>query len=680
MIIFTCIDDKNVNIANVWLHSFFKHHKDSILKPVIYITDNVDPGRFKHFDVELRLVSCSEGCEGGRGFFEDSVQNAMTEMLHALDDLTERGEERVLYFDADVMFQGDVSLLADIPLSKDCWLAGRSDFVYGHDEIKMTKYAAIDFAYNHRITLNENYFNSGALVLHLEGLRNRVKSKGCQTLVEYYETNKGRYIFPDQDCLNELADNFFNLPDTYNAFQDLMLDPTLPECLVRRDELAEAKVVHFIGETKPWHWKDFDGRLVQVPVRRYMALVEECKNIVTEEFYGKVKANTLRLTDWLDSVARDISPLIGVREYMKLITQGMPYNTYPPENMMPLCQSPFTFYNPRQEGYRPCCSRHAPTFTPEGEWWNSKELRDFRKTMFQYRTLTDACKKCMALPHKGPGQYSFGFEPSHYDHATGHYRKDPVEVLVFVGNKCDLACVTCDSEHSDLYARNNPERNLPVPEQLVTINPMSILTRFDEARTGVLMGGETLMARGIYELVAHGLEHTQMFFPILTNGNKDLMKNKTFVDHIIPNKHRFNITVSLDGLREHNESIRTGINFDQVVANIRQSLELGLETAVHLTFSKHNLDCWPDFCRMLNDEGFFKYPQFLLHAGHVDEPLDHHPTLASLDMKGRALKGLEEFTEYKEWNLTEHQEGAIEVNFDVVRIFCNGNPNNSIRV
>lgn len=295
----------------------------------------------------------------------------------------------------------------------------------------------------------------------------------------------------------------------------------------------------------------------------------------------------------------------------------------------PLCRAPFTAFSHKPEGYRPCCSRHTPAVAyTDGDWWNSPYLKEFRKTMFSYETLTDACKRCMShLTVEDPG-YSQPFDMKDYNPVTGEVLTQPSQVYVFTGTKCDLGCEICDSTFSDTHAKMYPDRILEV-KVVTEDSPLHIIGRYNPKQF-VLYGGEPFVSRDLYDIVSLALTKKGTI-SFLSNGNRDLSKHPVFNELIVPNKDRFSITFSIDGTPEVNERTRKNVRTTQILANIRLCLELGVYCDVHFTSSKLNVGNYVDFIEWLFAEKLFSGDVFTMNAGTVDFPQEYQPEQLPLE-------------------------------------------------
>jgi len=136
--------------------------------------------------------------------------------------------DKILYLDCDTIALDDIQKLYNFTIDK--------------------YYAAVvedRYSNEHTTRLNqENYFNSGVLLLNLQKLR---EDNLYAKMLDYANENYDKLICPDQDILNAiLSPNIIYINKEWNM-QLSDREPT--------DELVinNAKIIHFAGIIKPWN-------------------------------------------------------------------------------------------------------------------------------------------------------------------------------------------------------------------------------------------------------------------------------------------------------------------------------------------------------------------------------------------------------------------------------------------
>lgn len=156
-----------------------------------------------------------------------------------LPGLVPQHMQRLLYLDCDVLVNGDLGPLWDLPLG-DAPLAAVRD---GTNRSAGER-GGIPGAGPH-IKATAPYFNSGVLLMNLPVWR---RTKVTEQCLEYLHEYEDRLRFPDQDALNLVTyGQWLRLERKWN---DTVL------WWVRPDEPTSdghIRVSHFVGPVKPWH-------------------------------------------------------------------------------------------------------------------------------------------------------------------------------------------------------------------------------------------------------------------------------------------------------------------------------------------------------------------------------------------------------------------------------------------
>ncbi|WP_194163224.1 radical SAM protein [Salinivibrio sp. VYel1] len=265
-------------------------------------------------------------------------------------------------------------------------------------------------------------------------------------------------------------------------------------------------------------------------------------------------------------------------------------------------------------------------------------MRQLRKNMFAYETLPQECKDCIDENGAGGEQYSHPFNLKDYNEATGVMRAQPSQVYLFTGNRCNLACETCDSTFSDKHAEVFPERVIPVEGEL--LDPMAIARKFSP-KQWVVYGGEPFIYENIYELTLMLLQKPGIV-SFLTNGMYNVKTHPVFQDMILPNHKKFSVCFSVDGDAALNEKIRIGASTKRILANAKICAEKGVTTDIHYTHSSLNSHGFVDFCKMLLDEGMYDYP-FSINTCPVEFPEAFSPKGLPNEEKRRVIEQVSDF-------------------------------------
>ncbi|MCP3966862.1 MAG: glycosyltransferase family 8 protein [Lentisphaerae bacterium] len=167
-----------------------------------------------------------------------------------LPELLPRELEKIIYFDTDIVINGDISELWDIDLGSKP-LAAVRDYLVLKSPVQLRQL-------KNTIKIKEDqYFNSGSLVFNLDLLRNENFTEKCLC---WAHKNLNQIMYPDQDIMNAVtAGNWLRLPPKYNASHFLGDADNCFFNIWSQSEILEARkkpvVIHYIGRCKPWHYK-----------------------------------------------------------------------------------------------------------------------------------------------------------------------------------------------------------------------------------------------------------------------------------------------------------------------------------------------------------------------------------------------------------------------------------------
>ncbi len=160
-----------------------------------------------------------------------------------VDDFFPEDVKRVLYLDGDMVIIDSVMPLLDLDLGDNMLAAVQIPGAVAPKRLGYDK--------------KYGYFNSGVMVLNMEKWR----AEGARPrLIEAAHALTGRLSNPDQDVLNYcFYDRYIPLDYVWNAispFYKEVNELELSDTEIRR-VAREAKIVHFNGPAKPWHYLSF---------------------------------------------------------------------------------------------------------------------------------------------------------------------------------------------------------------------------------------------------------------------------------------------------------------------------------------------------------------------------------------------------------------------------------------
>ncbi len=148
--------------------------------------------------------------------------------------------KKAIYLDSDIIVKGNLRELFDVDLKENLLGVVADESVKNCPEFRRYVEAVLGVKY-------DNYFNSGVLLMNLEGLR---KEKIEEKVVEIVKTYNFSTVAPDQDYLNYLCkDKVLYLKGTWNK---MPINNDVSE--------SEINIIHYNMCDKPWH---YDGILYE---------------------------------------------------------------------------------------------------------------------------------------------------------------------------------------------------------------------------------------------------------------------------------------------------------------------------------------------------------------------------------------------------------------------------------
>lgn len=284
-----CCNSAYLDMTKVSIHSLRKLHPDA---EVWLFTIGVDAEEVKELDVHLVPYKEVEYFQDDTSLYSGTFLESSLLRLVAMDYFKEKfGTGRFLYVDSDTLFLKRIDELWDIDLH-GTWLGAVEELFDKHGHTS-GKYVMYDHNFRHKLRFSNFYFNSGVLLFDLEKMPTGIYQ-------HYLDRDPvARYIFKDQDCLNEISPRYLRLPISYNAFYNFYYDKIFTEVDVEseRKRLRESHIVHILGYYKPHH-KDvpITKKACSWPLKEYLEIATEIEEYLPEAFMDNLRDNVKRLT------------------------------------------------------------------------------------------------------------------------------------------------------------------------------------------------------------------------------------------------------------------------------------------------------------------------------------------------------------------------------------------------
>ena len=197
----------------------------------------------------------------------------------------------------------------------------------------------------------------------------------------------------------------------------------------------------------------------------------------------------------------------------------------------PFCKVPFLIgFTASNDLYRDCCSKKPYLTSTPGQnfdqWWHSKDLSDFKKSLQNSNDWPDECWSCkIEEDHSG---HSFRLAVNKWTETDYRY---PCAWNVSFGNTCNLGCWSCNEESSSVIFQHKKQAGIIDGEN--TYNSR-FLDKWPELETNILksyeyhenvtltiLGGEPLYSPTVKEflnkLIDNNLAHRTKL-ELHTNG------------------------------------------------------------------------------------------------------------------------------------------------------------------
>ncbi|MFC6181248.1 glycosyltransferase family 8 protein [Lactiplantibacillus daowaiensis] len=237
------VNDQYVPVLLTSMVSLIAHTDTTTHYRLIVLNDGLTPVHQQQLtdlaqdNVQVDLVSMTDKFKqvlaNDQGTLRGEIQTMTIFFRLFIADLLPEYDQ-VVYLDADTIINTDIAALATMDLHHNLLAATRD--VFASDNPATAAYIQTVLGIP-----TDQYFNSGVLVMNLQGLR---AMKFSQKFMQAHATTLVTPVAPDQDYLNALcAGRVQALDATWNAM------PMAPA-------LAAPKLIHYCLFEKPWHYAD----------------------------------------------------------------------------------------------------------------------------------------------------------------------------------------------------------------------------------------------------------------------------------------------------------------------------------------------------------------------------------------------------------------------------------------
>jgi sulfatase maturation enzyme AslB (radical SAM superfamily) len=227
----------------------------------------------------------------------------------------------------------------------------------------------------------------------------------------------------------------------------------------------------------------------------------------------------------------------------------------------------------------PCCRFKETVGKFEGDIssiLNSSVYQDLRKRSSLGEKISE-CSKCYHEESLG--------KPSLRQQFNQEYKSDRVELeYLEIGfdNVCNLTCDGCFDEFSNSWAKKN---NPTIPLKDLTTSIKEITEIPSSVKKILFLGGEPLMTnrhRRLLETVEH-----KHLVSVTYNTNGSFLLDAKTID-LLDEFKKVDFIVSIDGYGSLNDRVRSGSQWNDILAFIDHIHELDFDISVHTVIHKNN--------------------------------------------------------------------------------------------
>ena len=165
-------------------------------------------------------------------------------------------------------------------------------------------------------------------------------------------------------------------------------------------------------------------------------------------------------------------------------------------------------------------------------------------------------------------------------------KRTPLIATLLVTNRCNLKCNYC-------YARvfERKIEDMPLQEIFKIIDGLKALGTV----LVVLSGGEPLLRDDLPDIISH-VKKNGLLCEVLTNGAQVSERRKEL-------KNIDYLCISLDGNETDNDRARGRGSYGAAILAIKTALDMGIQTRIHATLTKHNLSSLPHLAQLSKTYG-----------------------------------------------------------------------------
>lgn len=279
---------------------------------------------------------------------------------------------------------------------------------------------------------------------------------------------------------------------------------------------------------------------------------------------------------------------------------------------MAYCMAPYRNVYINNGKARPCC------------WYERRELKNsvdnlndivdvFQSEEFdQIRENPTGCWKCQMHENRGGKSHRMLWNERENDDGIAKL----TNLDIYMGNLCNLACVTCSSANSSKWI--SEEKKVYGKAEKTKQDNIDIELSWDlvkDLNRIKLAGGEvTIMPEHksfLQQIIDFGVSKN-ITLVYIVNNTQDPREFKEFFDQF----KSVEFILSVDGIGKVSDYVRYHSNWNDLNRNIQHTIDMGIKVSVNCVSSVLNVYHLPEVLEWWNDRGdiFFRlldYPQHL---------------------------------------------------------------------
>ena len=281
----------------------------------------------------------------------------------------------------------------------------------------------------------------------------------------------------------------------------------------------------------------------------------------------------------------------------------------------PLCCAPWTLYVGADEKFDLCCITREikGNYSSFEEFWNSEEIRNIRKQMLS-DTLPDFCYKCNKdsshlnnLVYKDVlNRYSDTDLSEMVDKTDlDGYTTFLPNIIDVRTNLCNFKCMTCGDRSSSSIRSSKIKKSIKV-NPIGTINTLEQMGLTDHVIQNLKFirwaGGEPFMSPVHWQVMDKLVKFNKN--PIITYDTNLSFPGKTYEKSVslLNNFSNIRMFISLDGVGKDVEYIRSGIDYDLFLDNLKILSEVEfIEKSIQYVATSIGLLTLPDVIKLCNE-------------------------------------------------------------------------------